>query len=573
MEPSESTTADALAPAELRFRAVVRALLAPSQGGLLLHMQPGLAQLLVGQGMVVWVALDQSPSEDALCTQLEDLTAENGAKQRVVLVSDRPWAQAALKRVRERAPSGLALYHVAPDGEVWSQTSLLVSDLRVGLKSQATATIAADEPREAFLAELDQVLRSTAEQVGDVQSFAKALNARPVRVTYALLGLYAGMFALSYAFGGPERIGVLARMGAEVPERIRDGEWWRLLSATVLHGGVIHLLMNSLVLWNLGTFMERLLGWGRFLTVYVLSGLFGSALGTLLAPLLKFGVSVGASGALFGLLGASAALAFRPAGLPELMVRDLKKSTTQNLVLNVLVSLRPHVDWAAHLGGAICGGALTLLGIVRPQPLGTEAGEPAGTGGARPADRAFATSGALLGLLLLACTALALVKGQPWLLRDLSIVTRAPIGKTGLSIESPAALGEPKPVERSDGVAELSLGGADSGQWVSLLVSPLTEPLVTPEQRQAAWAQNLDELKAFRPKEQATPVGEPELTQLGGYPVLDVHFTLNNGVDYQRLTTLRSRYFIILELVSPPRFAESQRVDGRRMLASVREEP
>jgi rhomboid protease GluP len=562
-------------PGELRYRAVLRALIAPSQGALLVALRPDAARLLLGQGQIIVVVLDHSGSEEELSAQLESLTAEHGPKQRLrlVLVSDRAWARPVLKKLKERSARGLALYHVTSAGEVFSQTPVMLSELRPALRAQATARLAASEPRADFLAELQAALQMSAAQIGDAQSFLGSLQARPVRVTYALLALYAVMFALSYAFGGPERLGVLSRLGAEVPERIRQGEWWRLLSATVLHASVMHILMNSLVLWSLGTFMERLLGWGRFLTLYVLSGLLGSVLGTILAPLLKFGLSVGASGALFGLLGASAVLAFRPpAGLPALLVNNLKKNATTNLILNVFVSLLPNIDWAAHLGGALVGGLLVLVGIVRLTPLSSrERGAP--VQGAARSDRWFATVGALLGLALVGCAVLAVVKGRPWALGDLSAAARIPIGKTGLSIEAPRVLGSPQPAARPDGLTELSLGGEESGQWVSLIISPLDPALPTVEQRQTAWEASLAELKRFRPDADATAAGEPAALMVGGFPTLDARFTLKGGVGYRRLTQLRSRHLVILELVTPPKTSEAQRVDIKRMVESVREEP
>lgn len=564
-------------PSELRYRAVLRALIAPSQGALLLALGPDAARLLLGQGQIVVVVLDLSASGEELVAALESLTAERGPKQRLqlVLVSDRAWAQSVLKKLKERSGGGrgrgLALYHVAPDGSVSSPAPIMLSELRPAMRAQATARPGTDDTRARFGAEMQAALQASVARIGDMQSFLGGLEARPVRVIYGLLALYAVMFALTYAFGGPARLGVLSRLGAEVPERIRQGEWWRLLSATVLHGSVMHIFMNSLVLWNLGTFMERLLGWGRFLTLYVLSGLLGSVLGTLLAPLLKFGLSVGASGALFGLIGASAVLAFRPpAGMPELLVQNLKKNATTNLIINVLVSLLPNIDWTAHLGGALVGGLLVLAGIVRLAPLPTGSRNAPGQG--RRSDRRFAIAGALLGLALVGCTALAVVKGQPWALGDLSTTARLPIGKTGLSIAAPVVLGSPRPAARTDGLTELSLGGEDSGQWLSLIVKPLDPALPTAEEREAAWAASVAELKRFRPEEGATAQGEPAVLMLGGFPTLDVRFSLPSGVTYRRLTQLRARHLLVLELLTPPKMPEAQLVDIKRMVESVREE-
>ena len=86
-----------------------------------------------------------------------------------------------------------------------------------------------------------------------------------------------------------------------MPGQVRDGEWWRLLTAGFLHIGPIHLLFNMLALWVLGRDMEAVLGHGRFLAVYLISLLGGSA-----AVMLFYAPSsevAGASGAVFGLMG------------------------------------------------------------------------------------------------------------------------------------------------------------------------------------------------------------------------------------------------------------------------------
>lgn len=586
MDPSDSPlaepgpagpTASSAAPDELRFRAVLRTLVGKGRG-LLIALRPDRARLMVGSGMqngVVSILLDRSASEAELVAELSALTSDLGEKQSVVVVSDRSWAGRVLTQLKEGAPRGLALYHVAPDGAVLTLASFREQrpELRAALKAQSGAALRPEEPAKSFFAEMDEVLRTNAQQVSDVQSFAQVHNARPVRVVYALLALYAVMFALTYAFGGPEQPGVLWRLGAEVPERVRQGEWWRLLSATVLHGGPFHILMNSLVLWNLGTFMERLLGWSRFLVLYVLAGLLGAGFGTLLGPLVKINLSVGASGALFGLLGASAVLAFRPTGLPALLVADLKKSAVQNLILNVIVSLQAHIDWTAHLGGAIMGGLLILVGVVRPMSL-ARSGEP----GAVPerSGRAWAIAGVLAGLALLVCTVVAVVKGQVWLLGKPGLTQRMTLAKTRLSAEVPRVLGEP--VQSSEEQDTLGLrtvfvlGGADAGQWLYVSVTSLKAPFITAEQRQAEWEAGLPVLRNAKPDENATRVGEPQFTEVSGYPTMDARFTLDTGVALRRLFQLRGGHTVLLELVTPPNFPSARTIDPKRFLESVKEE-
>ena len=242
------------------------------------------------------------------------------------------------------------------------------------------------------------------EPIDELDVFSALMARRPVRATYALIGLYIVLFGLCELWGGSESIATLVAMGAEVPVLIKQGEWWRLLAATALHGGLIHILLNSYVLYSFGPFLEKLLGWQRFLVLYILSGLAGTLLGTAVGELVGIQVSIGASGSLFGLLGAAAVLGFRDVGLPTELVAQLRKGALINLGLNVVASLRPNVDWLAHLGGFLAGALLLLLAI-RPQLTDDQHSV---------AHRIFTVLAVLLLIALLGSSIVAIVQGQPW---------------------------------------------------------------------------------------------------------------------------------------------------------------
>ena len=163
---------------------------------------------------------------------------------------------------------------------------------------------------------------------------------------------------------------------------------------------LLHILLNSYVLYSFGPFLEKLLGWPRFVVLYVVAGLAGTVLGTIFGD----SVSVGASGSLFGLLGAAAVLGFRDLGLPTELVTQLRKGALINLGLNVVASLRPNVDWLAHLGGFLAGVLLLLLAI-RPQLTDDQHSV---------ADRIFTALAVLLLIALLGSSVVAIVQGQPW---------------------------------------------------------------------------------------------------------------------------------------------------------------
>lgn len=238
------------------------------------------------------------------------------------------------------------------------------------------------------------------EVLDELAVFAAVMARRPVRVTYALIGLYIVLFGLCELWGGSDNLLTLVAMGAEVPSLIQQGQWWRLLSATALHGGLLHILLNSYVLYSFGPFLEKLLGWPRFVVLYVVAGLAGTVLGTIFGD----SVSVGASGSLFGLLGAAAVLGFRDVGLPTELVAQLRKGALINLGLNVVASLRPNVDWLAHLGGFLAGALLLLLAI-RPQLTDDQHSV---------AHRIFTVLAVLLLIALLSSSIVAIVQGQPW---------------------------------------------------------------------------------------------------------------------------------------------------------------
>jgi rhomboid protease GluP len=314
------------------------------------------------------------------------------------------------------------------------------------------------------------------EELVQAQRFLVGLQQRKPVVTWVLLAAILGVFGLEQLWGGGSTA-TLVRMGAEVPARIRAGEWWRLLAPTFLHGGFPHLLMNGVVLWMVGGFVERLLGASRFVILYVLAGCSGSVVGTLFSEWSQFTLSVGASGALFGLLGASAVLSLWPRGrIPALIVRDLKKTALFNFGLNVVASLRPNVDYLAHLGGALAGLAVVGSGLLRPPLPALRGGNPS-----PPSfDGFFRGAAVLCGLALALSLGTALWHGQPWRLHEPLTMTRQPIAGTGLSIAIPELLG-PAVVERlENGSTKARFGGLDAPINLTLVITPLDTPIDEP---------------------------------------------------------------------------------------------
>ena len=170
----------------------------------------------------------------------------------------------------------------------------------------------------------------------------------------ALLGVNCFVALMLLLAGGSLLLlgpGDLLVAGAVFAPRVWDGEIWRLLTACFLHVGVWHLALNMFVLWQVGRSLEELTGGARALLVYIASGVFGFAVSVLFSR----GVpSAGASGAVFGVVGAVVAIAvlFRHRRLGRVLLSTLMPFVVGNLALGFLV---PFIDNAAHIGGFVMG--------------------------------------------------------------------------------------------------------------------------------------------------------------------------------------------------------------------------
>ena len=174
-------------------------------------------------------------------------------------------------------------------------------------------------------------------------------------VTKTLIGLNIVVYLVSLAqgSGGLSPSGTfLARWGLYGPA-VADGEWYRLITAAFLHASVIHIAFNMLMLWWFGQALEAALGRGRFLGVYLVSALAGSAGALLLTPL---DLTVGASGAVFGILGAGLVLERR-------QIYVFGGGALFIVILNVAFTFAiSNISIGGHLGG-LAGGMLSVLAL------------------------------------------------------------------------------------------------------------------------------------------------------------------------------------------------------------------
>jgi len=187
------------------------------------------------------------------------------------------------------------------------------------------------------------------------------LQGRPI-VTQVLIGVNVAVFVVGILIAGSEAAsgnsGRLIAEGGLSSANVAAGEWYRLVTAGFLHAGLIHVGFNMFLLWILGRMLEPAIGSGRFLLLYVTSLLAGSFGVVIIDP----GITVGASGAVFGLMGA-AVVAQRYAGIDP-----WRSGIGPTIGINLLFTfLIPGISIGGHVGGLIGGAiaAFLLLGLSR----------------------------------------------------------------------------------------------------------------------------------------------------------------------------------------------------------------
>lgn len=150
----------------------------------------------------------------------------------------------------------------------------------------------------------------------------------------------------------------LVRFGALKPILVFErNEYYRIVIAMFLHGGFIHLLSNSFVLYYIGAYMERLVGPKKYLLIYMISGIISSLFVLFFAE--ELSVTIGASGAIFGVMGGLLVLTFlRKEWFSDHAIRTIR----QLIIINVVITfLLPTISIPGHMGGLIAG---ILLGYL-----------------------------------------------------------------------------------------------------------------------------------------------------------------------------------------------------------------
>ncbi len=183
------------------------------------------------------------------------------------------------------------------------------------------------------------------------------------------VGLYAATALYSMRAGNQSIMDIdgqtLLHFGGKFGRAILAGQWWRLVTAGFLHGGLFHILMNSWVLFDLGAQVEELYGQKRFLVIYFVSTVVGFIASTMWAPRT---LSIGASAGIFGLIGAMIAVGMRSQSSLGSAIKGLYiRWAIYGLIFGLLPFFQ--VDNAAHIGGLAAGFATGYIaGLPRLVP-------------------------------------------------------------------------------------------------------------------------------------------------------------------------------------------------------------
>ncbi len=172
-------------------------------------------------------------------------------------------------------------------------------------------------------------------------------------VTKALIGANVVIYLIEASQGGGLNSpgGSIVDKWALYGPSVAQGDWWRLITAAFLHASILHIALNMYVLWVIGGPVERYLGRARFLALYFVSGLAGSAGALVLTPT---AVTVGASGAIFGILGALLIIEWQTTGR---LAGNAMTWIVINLALSFVIS---NISIGGHVGGLIGGILVTL---------------------------------------------------------------------------------------------------------------------------------------------------------------------------------------------------------------------
>ncbi len=175
-------------------------------------------------------------------------------------------------------------------------------------------------------------------------------------VTYIIMAICIILFILMELSGGSTNSQTLLKYGANLDVLVKNGEYYRLFTCIFLHIGIMHLLCNMYSLYIIGREVENLFGKIKYIIIFILSGIFGSIMSLAFT---HNTISAGASGAIFGLLGA---LLYFGMHYRTYLGEAIKESIIPIIVVNLIIGFFAEgIDLAAHIGGLVGGILLAMM--------------------------------------------------------------------------------------------------------------------------------------------------------------------------------------------------------------------
>ena len=398
---------------------------------------------------------------------------------------------------------------------------------------------------------LQGMVRSTPNAAVEEEQFAKAVAAAFPWVTVGIAAVCVTLHGLAMYWGRDAFSPVLWRLGANSHERVVAGEWWRLVSSSFLHGNLMHLGANMLALASFGPFLERVLGRSRYVVLYMASGLAGSLASVAFRG---EGMSVGASGAIWGLMAAGAAFAFRPQGLlPPLTLAKLKRQAGGPVIINFIYSFKAGIDLFAHFGGGLAGFALVAGGIVTRgiHPRWNEVPSPTPTVHEPDGGVVWHAAAILSVVAVPLCLAAALTIDRPWEISNPRLAERTILGDTAISVRPPRVLGAMRYEQLTgQGGQGWAFGSLDRDSVaMEIRVSEPIRPDELPSDgvEREAWLRNL---LGTGKADKTLSSTEARMEPVRSGPAAARDFEYPNGVHRRMLVRLAARRLILVDFYS-----------------------
>jgi rhomboid protease GluP len=185
----------------------------------------------------------------------------------------------------------------------------------------------------------------------------KLPSTNPV-VTYSIMGFTILFYLLQMFSESVLGYDLPAAYGMKVNELIASGQFWRLFTPMLLHGSIMHIGFNMYALYLFGRRLERYFGHWRFFVLYIISGFAGNVISMMFTE----SPSLGASTAIFGLLGAQGVFIYQNRALFGNQTRQALQSIILVAFINLMIGLSPGIDNWGHIGGLVAGVIFTWLG-------------------------------------------------------------------------------------------------------------------------------------------------------------------------------------------------------------------